>query len=69
MKSELAGEIAKAAPPLAIVATSVTQAIDWQEIVYILTALWLAVQIAWFVGVRIYRWRLGKALDGTGDKL
>ena len=68
-KHETAVELIKAAPPLAVVGTSMSGAIAWQDIAYAMTALWLAIQISWFIGVRIYRWRHNKPLDTvTGDK-
>jgi len=62
-KHEATVELIKAAPPLAVVGTSVSGAIAWQDIAYAMTTLWLAVQILWFIGVRIYRWRNNKPLD------
>jgi len=68
-KQEATVELIKAAPPLAVVGTSVSGAIAWQDIAYAMTTLWLAIQISWFIGVRIYRWRHNKLLDTVkGDQ-
>ena len=66
-KHEATVELIKAAPPLSVVGTSMSGAIAWQDIAYAMTALWLAVQISWFIGVRIYRWRNNKQLDTVRD--
>lgn len=69
MKSEFTTEVVKAIPPLAVVAASVTNAVDWQQISYMLASLWIVVQLTWWAGVRIYRWRNKQALDTiTGDE-
>lgn len=61
-------EMIKAAPPLAVISTSVTGAIQWQDIAYAMTALWFAVQTLWFIGVRIWRWHHGHPLDTQSEK-
>ena len=68
-KHELATEAIKAAPPLAVVGTSLAGAVSWSDIAYAMTALWMLVQTIWFVGVRLWRWKHGKPLDTVkGDR-
>jgi len=49
MSNHLANEagvaIAKASPGIAVVATSMTGAVDWNEFAYMLTAAYMALQI------------------------
>lgn len=66
-KHEVAVEMIKAAPPLAVISTSVTGTIQWQDIAYAATALWFVVQTIWFVGLRIWRWKNNRPLD-TQDR-
>lgn len=53
MSSQLTNEatmaVAKAAPGIAVVATSVTGAIDWNATAYMLTAAYMALQIVLLV--------------------
>lgn len=67
-KHEIANEMIKAAPPLAVVGTSVFGLMTWQDAAYAATALWFVVQTAWFVGVRVYRYMTGKPLDTVQPK-
>ena len=68
-KHELATEAIKAAPPLAVVGTSLAGAVSWSDVAYAMTALWMLVQTIWFVGVRLWRWKHGKPLDTVkGDR-
>ena len=68
-KNELATEAIKAAPPIAVVGTSLAGAVSWSDVAYAMTALWMLVQTIWFVGVRLWRWKHGKPLDTVkGDR-
>jgi len=62
-KHEIATEVVKAAPPLAVVGTSFMGWMTWEDAAYAATALWFLVQTAWFIGVRIYRYFYNKPLD------
>lgn len=46
---EFATEAAKGFPPVAVTATSITGTIDWQTSVYVLTAMYLLLQIIWLL--------------------
>jgi hypothetical protein len=62
--TDLAAEAAKGAPPVAIAATSLAGAVDWQTWVFILTAFYLLMQIIFLVWKMIDKLR-GKAVtDG-----
>lgn len=63
--TEFAGEALKGAPPVAVAATTLAGAIDWQTWVFILTAFYVLLQILWLV------WKfadklLGKKVEGDG---
>ncbi len=64
MKTELANEALKATPPLVVVASSVTNTVDWNTLAYQLTCTWLVVQVGWFVIKKIWAfWKGRNPLD------
>lgn len=60
--SELATEAAKGAPPVAVAAASIAGAVDWQTWVFILTAMYVLLQIIW-LGWRMVDKLRGKAVS------
>lgn len=61
--TDFASEAAKGAPPAVVATTAMIGAIDWQSWVFILTALYLVMQIAWLGWKFVDRAR-GKKSDG-----
>jgi len=66
MKSEMTDltvEAIKASPPLAVMGATIFFGISPQDWAYIMTAIWFAVQTAWFVGRKIWRWYNDKPME------
>ncbi len=60
---EIANEVIKAAPPLAVVGTSFFGLLTWQDAAYAATTLWFLVQTAWFIGRKIWSWYFNRPID------
>lgn len=55
--TEFAGEALKGAPPVAVAATTLAGAVDWQTWVFILTAIYILMQIGWLAWKFVDRFR------------
>ncbi len=60
---EFASEAIKGTPPVAVTAASLSGIVDWSSWVYVLTALYLALQIFW-LGWKMYDRARGKGKEG-----